>query len=350
MPDPVKDWISDGTPETEPVTVETPAIAPAPELSTSDVDNVENTGATKELVDETVVDTPVVEDAAAAIEMIAGKLGEEAYEIPATATIPLKHGDEITYVSVADLQTGNMKDVDYRQKTQAIADQRRELEANGRQMAIDLARLRSDQAFVDEQTKEMKEAQADPTKWDAYQEHLRMIGENPRYAKTFTDAQAQRGTEAELEVRRASDMEVAVNEGSAMAVGWIDELGARDEFKGINKERVQKIYSDQLVSGQAQLAPEAVLRIFEQEADYLKESVSPLQTQVTALTAQVEELRQGQANGQHNATTEHAVARAKTVPTITHGTPPGQVDKPKEKFHMRELGQQNSAWIKAGQK
>lgn len=331
----VDSWVKDGTPAAEPVTTETPADGaggPAAEAAPPAATEPEKPAAPP-------VETP--DAAPAAIEdFIEAQLGDgSVFKVPRSLRLPSKRGEQTIFEPLETVLGERMMERDYRIKTA-------EAGAARRQLAVDRARLEERERFVKEQEQVVIDAQKDPEKWETFQAHLEQLRTNPIYRKHFEDAQAKRETEAELAVHREREAQAVIHDGVAQAVAWIDQLAKEPGFEGVDPERVRVRYGELLSAGHARLDPADVRQLFRAEADYLQRSVSPLQAKLDALSAEIQGLKSGKAAEAHNATTAHAVSRAKAPPVAT-GTPPAlAAPGPKGRFGPRDLADRNAEWAR----
>jgi hypothetical protein len=268
--------------------------------------------------------------------------------IPAQARIPLKRGSEVEYVPVADLRKRGMLEKDYTRKTEELAHQRREVEEHAGKVIADRARMEAREKWITEEQTRLRAAQQDPEKWERYQQHLRLMAEDPDYAKTFQDAQAGRERVAEDEAAAAASQQEAVRAGVLQAAEWILEVGQDPAFVGVDLDRVRQVYAQQLERGEAGLDQGAVRHIFEAEAQYLSSSLTPLQSRIADLEARIATLTGAiTPAAAHNRNTQHALDRGKAPPVLT-GTPPAPTSAPLKvkPFGPRELPEVNAEWAR----
>jgi hypothetical protein len=327
-------WIADGTPVDEPVTTETPVevteVAETPPVEASESVAVEATETPAEVVQ----------------AYIEGRMGEEPYQLPENVALPLKRGDEVEYVPVAELLKRGMMERDYRIKTDELGTQRRAFQTERERFDADRARMDARAKYVEEKEAEIRSALTDPKGAVAFEEHLRQYENNPMYRKHVDTALASRETEAERDALLADRDSHIVQEASQTAIGWVEELAG--EFPNVDAGRVREQYGQLLQNGRAQLDRREVERLFKTEADYLERASSPLQKQLAELTAKVEALNASKAADQHNETTAHALNRAKTPRVATSSGAPVSTPKPVTKFGPNELHERNSEWVRAG--
>jgi hypothetical protein len=267
----------------------------------------------------------------------------EVLKIPAKAKVPLKVNGEIVYRPAKDALASSMLEEDYSRKQATLGANRRELEQHAATLVADRARVEAREKFLNEEIGKFRDAQKDPVKWEAYQNHLQLLASDPEYAKVFEDALKGRERAAVDEVEQQTRDREALVQSVSEAAGWIIDIGNEPAYQHVDLDRVRAIYSQALESGQAGLDPEVVRHIFEQEARYLTSSTSPLAVENAALRAQVASLTD--PAGQHNRATEHALKRAAAPPVVT-GQPaaPAAAEKKVKPFSPRELPDVNAAW------
>jgi len=334
MPDEAT-WIADGTAETEPETVETPAAevveTPAPET-----------------VETAAVEAPevAVETVEEVQKFIDGKLGDETFQLPEGVQIPLKRGDETEFVSLQEVMKRGMMERDYTHKSMELGNERRAFETSQTTAAAERVKLEARAKYLEGQEAEIKAALSDPASAAQYQQHLQALQDNPMYRKTWEGRWANQEIEAERDALRASDDARVVEQASTTARGWIESLST--EFDGVDPGRVASIYGQRLSAGQASLDISDVRSIYQAEAEYLQGASQPLRDQLATLSARIDGLTASQTAEEQNETTQHAVRRAKTVPVATGAGAPAKGYVPPEKFGPNELAEQNSRWSKAG--
>lgn len=375
-------WIKDGTPTSPPVTTETPAAPAAPAApETVQVRHRDGTLGTKLPADALpegvrpaftpkpeggaapTSATPTPGQAASATaspaapapgasateiaDFIEAQLENgEPFKLPKGLRLPMKRNGQVEYDPLDRVMTERMLERDYRHKTADAARARRELEQQQTALRAAEAKLQAREQWLGEREAQMVEAQKDPEKWESYLEMQRRYREDPVFRKLMDDALRVRETDAELGVFRERDHAAVVADATAMAADWIAEIGQDPDFAGVDPERVRAVYAHALTTGQAQLSPDAVRGIYEQEAAYLSRSQSPLQRKLAELTAQVAELTAAKGAERHNAVTTHALTRAATPPVVTGaGRPPaGAPPAPPKRFGINELAERNQQW------
>lgn len=342
-------WIADGTKAAEPVTTETPAAEVTPVEQPRGPDGkFVAAGASSATPSPAPVPpaTPTPAPATAAQEFIEARLGDSGtFQIPKGVLLPVKRGETIEYEPVDTVLAERMMHRDYSIKTAETAQQRRSVEAMQAKLQADAARVEARDNWLAEREAEMREAQKDPAKWEAYQQMQALYQTNPQFRKTMDDALAKRETDAEIAVYRDREYQDQVREGTELAAGWITQVGA--EFPQVNPDRVRQLYAQGLAAGQATLDPAHVRAIYQEEARYLTSSAGPLEKQLAALKAEIDALKSATTATTHNATTQHALERAKAPQVATTGAPPVPVQPgPPSRFGMNELVERNQAWAK----
>jgi hypothetical protein len=337
------DWIKDGTATSAPETVSTPAPETVVEdrprdehgrfVSTASAEPVDASTAASatpaaEATPVVEVVTPAVEAAAANAgqtveEFLEGRLGDQPFQIPKGLLLPWKRGKENGFAPITEVLASDMMERDYRHKTQAAAEQRRQLEAAQ-------ARLAAREAAVKAEAEQLRAAMLDPEKLNAYNEHYEQMAKNPIYRKQVEDAQRGREDSAELAIVREQE-QLAVQQEAATNLGnYIIDTAA--QYPGVDPDRVRAIYSRGLISGDIQEITEASIhQVYKQEADYVTKTVSPLQAELTALKAQVAALSGAKAAEAHNANIDKKLVQAKAAPVVAakgNGTAVGTSNPP----------------------
>jgi hypothetical protein len=271
----------------------------------------------------------------------------ETLKIPAGAKLPLKVDGQVVYKPAREALDGAMMREAFTARMREVAEHRRELEQHAAQLIADRARLEAREQWIAEERDRLRAAQQSPEAYERYQTHLRLMQEEPEYAKTFADALSGRERAAEDTALAAEAQREQVRAGVAQAAQWILEMGREPAFATVDLDRVRETYARQLEQGQAGLDPSAVRAIFAAEAQYLTTSLTPLQQRIAELEAQVAEVRQTVPTAAHNRQTQHALARASTPP-VTRGAPPAPApaDRKVAPFHIRDLPEVNAAWNK----
>lgn len=327
-------WIADGTEAEEPITTETPIEAE---------EVVE--AVAEEVVAEPVAEIPeTVEEIAQAF--IDAKLGDDPYQLPENVLLPLKRGDSVEYKPVMDVLREGMLKRDYDEGRREQKERERALEARTARIEAEQARFEERAKFLAEREEEIKGAMTDPAKWAAYQDHLKQYQSNPIYRNNVDKALAQRETEAELATYREREDERVKSEAVSHVRGWIEDMAA--QYPGVDPNRVARVYGSALSNGQAALDRAEVQRVFQAEATYLEQSMSPLQAQLAEMKATLDAMQAEKAAEQHNETTAHALNRAKTPRVATGNAAPVQTPVPATKFGPNELSERNAAWARSG--
>jgi len=341
MSDLEANWIKDGTPATEPETVSTPAVEAAPDPVSPDAtaQDAQGAAATATPADEPIPPAP----ASDVVEYIEARLGDQPYQLPKNVLLPLKRGADVEWRPVDEVQRDGMKELDYRLKTQKAAEDRRAFEAERATFLAEQARIKARETHLSEREAELQDAFKSPEKFEAYQEHLRQYEANPVYRKMVDASLDQRETAAELAVYREQEAQRAVMLGAEAAQSWIQE--AATKFPTVNPDRVREAYARDLRAGTGVLDPQYVEQLFRAEADYVAQTVTPLRSELDALKAQIAALSSAKATDAHNATTQHALARAKAPPVATGVAPqPARTPLITAPFGIRDLPDANAKW------
>lgn len=241
-------------------------------------------------------------------------LDGKPYPVPKSLTFKLKSGQTVREATLEQLQREGMLATDYQRKTQELAQQRREHQQAVAQWTARDAALKEREKWFTEQRDEMLAAQKDPAKWEQFQEMLRLRASNPAFDKLYTDAMAQRESNAQREVLSRASQEAAVNEGVEQAAQWIQQLSA--EFPGVDPKRVQFLLSYAWANEQLPYGPDAVRQVYAGEQQYL--SGGPAAQEAAALKERIAALEAAQNVETHNAQTARALQRGK-APNLAPG-------------------------------
>lgn len=256
-----------------------------------------------------VTSAPTSETVAAVVEeFIEARRGDKPYQIPKDVLLPWKHGKQNGYAPVTEVLASDMQERDYRQKTQAAAEQRR-------QNDITAARLQAREEALKTEAEALRSAMLDPEKLEQYNAHFEMMAKNPLYRKQVEDAQASREDRAELAIIRENEQQEVLRASAESLRNTIRETGS--QYPGVDPERAIEIYRKGLISGDIkEINEDSIHQVYKQEADYSNRLVAPLQAEMTALKAQVAALTGAKAVEAHNASTDKKLAQAKAAPVV----------------------------------
>lgn len=330
-------WVRDGTPAAEPVTTETPAIE-TPAIETVPVETpATDTAPIVETPIPVAVPTPVT-----LAEFIEAKRGEEPFQLPKDVLVPVPRFGKTEYVPITEALASTMKDRDYRIKTAEAAERGRALDAREAQM-------RAEQEDLKAERDRLEGALRDQTKFDAYQEHLRQLAENPMYAQAFEDARAKRNADAKVSMYEERDRAEAVDRGVQVVRTLIDDMAG--QYPGVDKDRVRARYADYLKAAKEDVAltPDMIrtdlAQLYADERSYVEKVRQPVSAELDTLKQQIADLQK--AMQRTNDQTTHAVNRTKQPLTAPVGVAPGaSVREPPKPFHRRDLTSENQRWAR----
>jgi len=331
----VDEWIKDGTTDTTPVTTATPdaantdavtdPVAPTTDglardehgrfTSTASASDVTASplaagapasaeAATPAVAVLAEVATPIV----TVEEFLEARRGDQPYQFPKDVALPWKRGNESGYTPVEEILKGYMMEKDYRIKTQATAEERR-------QVAVERARVMAEKAAIDGEREQLRAAMIDPEKLEQYQQHYEMMRTNPLYKKNVEDALDKRVTQAELDVIRNEERDAGLQEAATNLTSFIRDTAS--QYQGVDPERVIATYRRGLISGEIpEITEQSVHQIFKAEAEYTGKILSPIQSEMAELKAQIATLTGAKAVEAHNAKTDTALAKTKAAPVL----------------------------------
>ncbi|HKR56934.1 MAG TPA: hypothetical protein VJS20_11595 [Gemmatimonadales bacterium] len=315
------------TPDPAAETPPAPAAPPAPSPADQIVQGLVKSGMTdqdaKALLGKATTPEPIK-------DALEAYLDGKPYQVPKGLTFKLKSGQVVTEKSLDALHKEGMLYHDYQNRTQVLSRQERELQGRIAKADAQLAAAKAREEWVREQEAGMLEAQKDPKKWEAWQQYQHQYQTNPMFRKMADDALAKRETDAELGVYRQQEDARIVDGGVQWAMSAITTLGK--EFPGVDPDRVRERYGALVANGQADLTFQDLRGVFEYEKAYVDKTSAPINAALEQMRAELDALKAGKAAETHNATTAHALERAKAINTAPGGGgPPAPARAPERK-------------------
>lgn len=332
MPTPAE-WVKDGSVTETPVTTSTPApeAVETPTVETPVVAAAETPA----------VETPTPEAAAAQAvqDFIEAQLGDKPFQLPKNVAVPLKRGDEVEYVPIAELQKRGMLEKDYRVKTAEIAAQRRQLEIEQR---VAQSRVQAMEAWQKEMQEFAARAYQSPEDQARYESFIEQYRGNPAFKQMVDDAAAARVMQAE----RAAVDEVQSEDALRAEVQELYTAIQRtaEKYPGVDAEQVRVAYARDLQAGATHIGVDAIESYFQREARQRDALVSPLMTELDALKRQIATLTEQQKAQQHNEKTQLQIDRATNPVAAPAG---GQARDPKPaatQLKGRTLAERGREW------
>jgi hypothetical protein len=325
-------WVADGTPNTEPVTTETPTIETGP---------VETPATDTAPLGETP--TPVADPTPVTLaEFIEARRGEEPFQLPKDVLVPVTRHGKTEFIPITESLTSTMLERDYRIKTSETADR-------GRALDLREAQIKAEQDELKAERDRLEDALRDQTKFDAYQEHLRQLAENPMYAQAFDDARAKRQADAKVSMYESRDRAEAVERGVQTVRTLIEDMAP--QYPGVNQDRVRARYADYLQAAKedVELTPAQIradlTHLYADERAYVEQVRQPVSTELETLKQQIADLQK--AMQRTNDQTTHAVNRTKQPLTAPLGVAPGPgTREPPKPFQRRDLITENQRWAR----
>jgi antirestriction protein len=331
MPSPAE-WVRDGSVSETPVTASTPAIetveTPAP---------VETPIVAAEVPVETPATPAAVEQAVQ--DFIDAQLDGKPFQLPRNAAVPLKRGEEVEYVPIAELQKRGMLEKDYRAKTADLAAQRRQMEVQER---VNAARIAAMETWQKEQQEFAAKAYQSPEDQARYESFIEQYRGNPAFKQMVDDAAAARVMQAE----RAAIDEV---QGEDALKAEVQELytaiqRTAEKFPGVDADQVRVAYARDLQTGATHVGVDAIESYFQREAEKRQSILGPVNTELDALKRQIATLSQQLQAQQHNEKTQLQIARATSPVAAPAG---GQARDPKPaatQLKGRTLSERSREW------
>lgn len=375
-----EDWVKDGTPSETPVTSSTPDLSPSSTTPTPPAAETkpaaeakppaERKAATRDWANrkpdsaapaaKTAEAAPAVgqsaaEQAAETLEeMLEGQLDGRPFQLkyPKGVRVPLKRGEEVEYVPLDAAIRGAMMEKDYRAKTSEFAEQRRSFEAQQKQftrdLAVERARLKAQQDYLEEQAQFAQKAHEDPEEEARYLQHIQAYRTNPHYKKMVDDAVTGRMMTAERNVQNEEVFREELKAGAAQLWSDIQEMGKK--YPTVDPDRVRVMYAEDLQAERVSVGRETVEEYFKREAGEHTRLLSPLQTQIAELNAKLEAALKAQtdaaAAAAHNDNTRQKIERTLSpVGAPAGGAPGGTPAKPQ--LTGKTLRARSQEWSRA---
>lgn len=340
----VENWLKDGTPTEEPVTTETPPAEGQPQPQPQPKPEPQAQPAAAAPAAKPAEGEP-------ATPKFVGRVGDKDFEVPEDFQIPVKRGEEITYVPIKDIQKQTMLQRDYSIKTADLAEQRRKLEVNQRETAREKARMEAREKALKEQQQQLAEARNDPEKFEAYQQHLDMYEKNPIYRDMVDKAMQGEVAKAELATLNEEVDSQAAQEAADLAQSWINDLAKDERYAGkVDPVRVGAIFSNALVYQGVPFDRGTVERIYQQEADVIDKALahSPLRKELDEIKATLAAQAAKNNADVHNANTQHALNRGKAPNVAPTGAAPGGEQTRTGPILPQDKEAAIKAWVKGG--
>jgi hypothetical protein len=332
MPTPAE-WVRDGSVTETPVTTSTPA----PETVETPVVETQPVAAAA-----TPVETPTPEQAAAAQavqDFIEAQLDGKPFQLPRNAAVPLKRGEEVEYVPLAELQTRGMLEKDYRVKTALLAEQRRQLEVQER---VSAARVKALEEWQQQQQEVAAKAYQSPEDQARYESFIEQYRGNPAFKQMVDDARAARVMQAERAAVDEVQGEDALRAEVEQIASAITTIGQK--YPGVNIDEVRMQYARDLQTNATHVGLDAIESYFQRESEKRQSLISPLQTELDALKRQIATLTEQQKAQQHNQQTKLQIDRATSPVAAPAG---GQARDPKPaatQLKGRTLSERGREW------
>jgi hypothetical protein len=278
-------------------------------------------------------------------ELIKAMLGETEQPLRADLLIPLD--DKGNMVPLAELRQNGLRQADYTRKTQALAEQRRQIEQQARDLQLASATIEVMRKEQEEQQERLLKSQQDPEEYERYLRHITLMQSDPEYRGVWEQAQrgkirdAQEAAEAQLsevEQRQAITDDIART---------AEEFAALPEFAGIDIAEAVSVYGNRLSRGEATLRESDLRRAFEDLAARRVQIMSPLEKTVAELQATIATLQAEQAAAQTNQDLRSRIPSRTTPAPVPPAAPnranPVVPSTPPRRRSM-DLGQAAAAW------
>lgn len=259
-----------------------------------------------------------------ALDALLDAEGKQKLSIPLTARIPWKQNGQEGFSTLKEIQEAHLFHRDYTQRSQSLAQARKEFERQQRDAELRVAELDAREKIIQEQLERYKTAMADPeaaAKMAADQDRMRS---DPEFKRLYDDAMAKRmadaRTERETGLAQFEESQTIADD----AADYITRSAA--QYPGVDPNEVRQYFADALQSGRMDIGPgpdqfnaRTVDRVFGEHASRLKSLedrfTAPLRTKLDEVTKRLEAMEAAKRNGD-------VVAGLRATGTPTNGAPP----------------------------
>lgn len=266
------------------------------------------------------------------------KVGEEVVKLRKDTLIPTTRHGQVEYEPLEKVQRERMLKKDYdagrqeiKAERQALAAERAELAHRARLFEAEEARIRA--------------AAKDPAEFDRMTEHFRLMQENPQYAQAVEKAQQKDLDDAGRAAAQEAQEQALVGEAIDATNEWLAEIAGRHPGVDLNETRTafgMALYNRQPGVNFSRESLEAFVAA---RAKPVTDVLTPLQEQVAALKAANEKVLAELAALRTQKTTDHALTRARAVPTAPlGGAPVAPGPKVLNPNGSRDLQSMTDAW------
>jgi hypothetical protein len=306
-----------GNTPTEPST--TDAVSVAPDAVSDPVASLPDGNATPDTLAAAPASAPAAPSTPeATVQMIEALLGDQTQSLRADLMIPLTIDGQRQLVPLSELQRGGMREADYTRKTQAIADARRQVAQQERELKIAAATVAKQNELMAQERERMMLTQNDPEEYQRYLNHVSLLQSDAQYREVWETAQRAKLRDVEDEVIATIDRE----EMQASIVDDIadtaQQFAAMTEFAGVQAADAIALYTNRLSSGQAELNTQSLRRAFADLAQQRATLIDPLRREMDDLKKTIAELSAARDADAINSTVRGQVPTRRTpavVPT-----------------------------------
>jgi hypothetical protein len=281
-------------------------------------------------------------------EMIAALLGETTMPLDPELRIPVVVAGETQYMTLQEMRQSGMRTADYTRKTQEVAEMRRTVEARERELRVASATIEAQQNAMEQERERLLIANQDPDEYAKYIRHVELLQADPEYKANW-----ERGQRALLrEATDAATSAIEAEEHRAAVVRDIEEVAVAltEQFPGVRAEDAIAVYTARLQAGQADLRTGHLRKAFADLAKERESIVTPLQTQIEALSKTVAELTAAQQAAAINAPRRAALAATSAAPVSRPTTSPNAgapvAPSAPTRRRIQSLEEAGQAWAK----
>ena len=243
---------------------------------------------------------------------IEAKVGDEVLKLRKDMLIPTMRHGQVEYEPLEVVQRERMLKKDYDLGKQ-------ETKAERRQLLAERAALQHRAAAFEAEEARQRAALTDPAKFDEMQEHLRLMESSETYRRAHEGSQKALSYEAAEVANRTVQEQEIITDAVDTATQWIADSVGR--HPGVEMAQIQAEFGRALAARQpgVDFSPESIERFVAQRAQPAAALTAPLQTQLEAQKAEMAQLRAELAALRTSKTTDHALNRARTIPTAPAG-------------------------------
>lgn len=252
----------------------------------------------------------------ATIQMIEAMLGDQTQALRADLMIPLTVDGQRQLVPLAELQRGGMREADYTRKTMALAETRRAIAQQERDLKIAAATLAKQNELQAQERERMLKTQNDPEEYQRYLNHVSLLQSDPEYREVWETAQRAKLRDVEDEVRSTIDREELQTSIVDDIAETAQQFAALPDFAGVQAADAIALYTTRLSNGQAELNTQSLRRAFTDLAQQRATLIDPLRREMDDLKKTIQELSAARDAETINSTVRGQVPARRTAAVV----------------------------------